>query len=228
MTIKYEKPEVTQVGTAHVDQLERHPAYGQISASRYSGETHLYGSDFQHRNFIVIDIHKSELTRSLSKDWPHERDNIVSVAISEAQWAHFVSSFNVGGGTQCTILRIAGLQVPGISRPLDRAEQFTNEFIDRFDIANKGLDELRATIQASGLGVKLKEKMGHIIDSVEMNIGENVGFVAESFGKHMEKTKEAAKVEVNAHIQGVISRTGIAALQALPPISIEHKKGDEP
>lgn len=51
-------PEVKQVDRyGETAQETRHPAYGQISASRVSGERVLYGSDFRHRNFVQIRIH---------------------------------------------------------------------------------------------------------------------------------------------------------------------------
>ncbi|KKL96942.1 hypothetical protein LCGC14_1839510, partial [marine sediment metagenome] len=82
------------------DTVERHPAYAQIGAMRVSGShgAYLYGSDFRHQHYIMIQIHDSVLHRSLSGDRAHSGKRLIEVALSEAQWATFVSSLNQGSG----------------------------------------------------------------------------------------------------------------------------------
>src|SRR5687767_12050919 len=104
MPREYEKPTTTKrVGRTDRGTTESHPAYGQISASRVSGSINLYGSDFRHNHYVIVSIHRSVLDRDLSHDWPFPRQEIIEVALSESQWAHFVSSLNAGSGAQCTI-----------------------------------------------------------------------------------------------------------------------------
>src|SRR4051812_19636627 len=90
---------------------ERHPAYGMIGASRvnWAGNgTNLFGSDFRHRNTVRIQIHGADVRRDLSHDWIHadSRRSLVEVELSEAQWAGFVSTLNVGDGVACTIRHV--------------------------------------------------------------------------------------------------------------------------
>jgi len=91
-------------GPGNADEaVEQHPAYAQIGANRVSGGAYLYGSDFKHQHYITIQIHDSELHRQLSGDRAHSKRRLIEIAMSEAQWATFVSSLNQGGGVQCTL-----------------------------------------------------------------------------------------------------------------------------
>ena len=108
MNERFQQPTAEKVGSNITETVESHPAYAQISASRVSGQTNLYGSDFSHQNYVTISIHASELHRSLSRDWAFSRREYIEVAMSESQWAAFVSSMNVGCGIQCTLSHLEG------------------------------------------------------------------------------------------------------------------------
>lgn len=111
---RVEQPVVTDKGD---EEIITHPAFAQISASRVSGGTYLYGSDFQHHNYVTISIKLSEShqRKGSGRDWAFGREEILEVALSEAQWATFVSTMNVGDGVQCTLSRKNGSFVPGLA-----------------------------------------------------------------------------------------------------------------
>jgi hypothetical protein len=204
----------------HDDQIITHPAYGQIGASRVSGHAVLYGSDFVHNGFIHIRIHKSELHRGLSNDWHHEREQIVEVALSEAQWATFVSTLNMGSGTPCTITHIEGRPVPGITQPINRREQFQRETDDRLAHAVASLDALQAEIAALKISAKQQDALQSRVMIARQELTSNIGFVADQFGEHMEKTIEHAKIEVGAYLTGAVARAGLQALGATPLLEL--------
>lgn len=206
------------------DTVERHPSYGQIGASRVSasGGYYLYGSDFGHQHFVTITISRSELMRGLSNDWPHAKEELIEVALSEAQWASFVSSLNVGSGVQCTITGIGRESVPGIERRTNRHEQFGGELADNFVVAKEELRKLRQKLTESTLGKKAKDELLKHVERAEREIGSSSGFVVEQFGEHMEQTVEKAKSEVNAYMQHVLTRTGIKALAENAPLLLEE------
>lgn len=181
--------------------IDKHPAYAQISAGRVSaggGGPVLYGSDFQHQHFVEITLHHSELRRDLSRDWPHTTERIVTVALSEAQWATFVSSVSVGSGVQCTLVwGDEDGSIPPIDLPTDRRQQFSDEMTDRFDIALDALKKLKADPRSA-------KWQRDLADTALRNIGPNVDYVADSFDKHMETTVERAKIEANAYLQQIL------------------------
>src|SRR3546814_5396409 len=77
---------------------------------------------FPHQNFVSIRICRSSLNRDLSNDWHYGKDQMMEVNMSEAQWATFVSSMNVGSGTPCTLASVDGQPVPGLTLPTKTAK----------------------------------------------------------------------------------------------------------
>lgn len=204
----------------HYDEIITHPAYGQIGASRVSGHSVLYGSDFRHNGCMRIRIHKSELNRGLSNDWYHEREEIVEVELSEAQWATFVSTPNMGSGTPCTITSIGQRMVPGIPDPINRRQQFQREADKQLTTALAELDALRAEIEALKVSDKQKQALRSRVQVARQELASNLGFVADQFGEHMEKVVEHAKIEVEAYLTGAVVRSGLQALGAKPLLEL--------
>lgn len=230
MSIEYEKPTLVKDSTPHLgDSIETHPAYAQIGASRVSGHAFLYGSDFSHQNYVTISIHRSKLHRGLSNDWAHPQEELIEVALSEAQWAAFVSSPNQGSGVQCTLQHHGGKMIPQIPELKNRQDQFYQEMLATVDKALKAVAEARDTVETSKLSGKAKDELKSKLDYAEMNISSNIKFVAEQFGEHVEAVTEHAKVEVNAYITAAIMRSGIAALKGTSPLTLtDERKKDQP
>lgn len=200
------------------DTQESHPAYAQIGCSRVSATpgTVLYGSDFRHGHYMTITIRRSTLNRGLNHDWPHGHDELIEVALSESQWASFVSTPNSGLGTQCTLqyYQPQGM-IPGIPDPPDRTDQFTKEARQDMDEALAAIKDLRAAIDTvPGLSQKQKRLLSEGAHTAERRLTDSLPFVARSFGEHVERTTDKAKTEVHAYVENVIRRTGIEALSA--------------
>ena len=213
------------------DTVERHPAYAQIGAMRVSGGAYLYGSDFRHQHYITIQIHDSVLHRQLSGDRAHSDKRLIEVALSEAQWATFVSSLNQGSGVQCTLgyTPEAGL-VPTIAQPKDRKLQFSKEMTERFDMAVRALKLLESQIDQSPLSGKKKAALKGQLHTARMNLAPNMEFVAERFDEHMERTVEKAKSEVNAYAQhtlGDLAQMALSGGEGDAPLLLESPDEDK-
>ncbi|XAI96308.1 hypothetical protein [Microcystis phage Mae-JY30] len=205
-----------------------HPAFGQISVHRVSGVRSLYGSDFLHGRFVRIAISASSVTRDLAHDWPHPGKTIIEVDLSEAQWAAFVSSMNVGAGTQCTIDFIRGEgQMPLLPPPESRAEQFGGEAKQKLAEGVGAVRRARAMIDELGLPKGKADKLREELDRSIRELSQNLPFVAKSFDEHTERTTERAKAEVHGYINAAIARAGIAALSSTeePLLSLPGKEG---
>lgn len=213
---KIEEPKVNLVDSPVHEQKETHPAYAQISASRISGHAALYGSDFVHHGFVEIKISHSELNRGLSRDWPFAKKEVVSVWLSEAQWATFVSSMNIGSGVQCTLRHINMNPVPMLPAPKKRIDQFRSEAKKTTEEAEKNLRELADLIGSSNLSVVKKKELLKKVEFASRAIGSSVDFVLKQFGEHMENVTEKAKIEIDAYINDQIKRVGITALSERP------------
>lgn len=210
------------------DTITTHPSYALIGASRVQGGVYLNGSDFRHHNFITITIKTAERHRCLGRDWSFGEKEVIQVALSEAQWATFVSTMNVGDGVDCTIQRKSGSVVPQLPKP-DSPKNKAHE-----DIGNT-LAELQTRLRelANELGdgavsktkaADIRRQMGWLADALTSN----VEYTAKTFGEYVETTIEKAKIEVNAYATNIIHRTGIAALtdSAVVPV-IEYRTDDQ-
>lgn len=194
---------------------ERHPAYAMIGASRVTGGKVLFGSDFVHQNYIVVRIHAASVRRGLSNDWESTEGRLpyIEVALSESQWAGFVSRMNVGDGVPCTALFTQEQgYIPQIPEPPNRTKQFGNEMNELAKNGKDALKTLRAKINEMKISEKQRKELLWQAELAERAIGGSAEFIQEQFGEHMEKTKDAAKTEVYAFIESHIKRSGLEAL----------------
>lgn len=221
MPVKYEHPQVSQdkFGSEGREKIT-HPAYAQIGASHVSGGISLYGSEFKHQNYVVLRIARSEMNRSLSNDWPFEREELIEVAMSESQWAQMVSSMNRGSGTQCTIQRIGTEAVPQIPHPERKLDQFKREASEADKQSLEWIDELIADIEASKLSQKQKDDFTHRLGIIRGRTMSSLSFVLAQFGEHMENTVNKAKTEISAFANAMLVKTGLSKL----PDSEQAKK----
>lgn len=190
-----------------------HPAYGQISVGRVSGSAMLYGSDFKHSNYIALRVRRSALTRSLSADWPHAREELIEIHMSESQWATMICSLNIGEGVQCTLDTVMGEKIPGLPRQVPkRHDQYAKENAIHMATAMAGLEKAVELLEGSGLSKAKQSELVSLLRKAHQDIGVNQDFVAKSFGEHMEDTTQKAKVEINAWGNNLLRGLGIERL----------------
>ena len=202
--------------TPHDDNITTtHPAFGQIAIHKIQGRQVCYGSDFVHQQCVQITVEESEHNRNLSHDWYFPKKTIVELRMSEAQWAAFVSSFNMGTGIPCTLTYVRDrgdeAYVPGLPDP-DVRREYSKEVAETMKDSIKSLVELRGAIERAGLSKKKEnELLSHLNHSL-MEIQSNVPFVQKSFDKHVENSVERAKVEVHAYLNNAMTSAGLKAL----------------
>jgi hypothetical protein len=219
MSREFERPTRSD-GGMHYDYRENHPAYGMVGASRVSSTPgrSLFGSDFRHQHYVVITIRRAELVRGLASDSTFATQELIEVAISEAQWATFVSTMNVGHGVPCTLEYIAGEgYVPGIIPDTKRREQFNAEI-------QQDLDESIAFMEEALTQAKTKAQREPIERAIS-RLRSGLPFVAEQFDEHAEEMVEKAKTEVEAYLTSAIQRAGLAALGAPPILELVDGEG---
>jgi hypothetical protein len=233
MPVTYEHPQVTrsEATSGHDQSKITHPAYAQISASHVIGGKYLYGSDFQHQHYVCVRICFSEMNRHLSNDWPFAGNEIIEVAMSESQWASFVSSMNRGQGIQCTIQHIHHKQVPQIPEPEHKTEQFRMEGRESAQETLNRIDALTKSIQDSKLSQKQKDEWSRDLSFIRDRTKSNLQFVLQQFAEHMERTVTKAKTEISAYAHHLIVRSGLAKLTGTDPdkkiLGYEERNGDE-
>lgn len=214
----------------HYEYAENHPAYAMIGASRVTvgdgpGGESLFGSDFMHRNYVVIRVVPATLRRGISNDWygSNGRRDYIEVAVSEAQWASFVSTMNVGDGVPATLQHFNGEEVPGIEPITNRRAQLNSEIGDTLADTVAHLDALDAAIEATpGASGKSKAALRESLRRARQELVSNLPYVSATFDKHAEATVERAKAEVDAWVTSAIQRAGLKALGAEPIIELHE------
>lgn len=219
MSRNYEKPVVAEEGGPMGGQRMTHPAFAQIAAARTTGQTYLYGSDFSHSYYIHIKISPSDTLRSHHQDWFFEKNvPYIDVALSEAQWATFVSSLNVGSGVPCTLQQRDGETVSDLPPPEDRKAKHVSEQSAAMADALKSLDRLTAKIAESGLSKKKADELAELVRVAHSKLSDSVPFISKMFDEDMEQTVEKAKIEINSYATQHLMSLGRAALESQTPI----------
>lgn len=198
-----------------------HPAFGMISASRFSAQpgVTLHGSDFTHGHAISLRIAPSRVTRDLSTDRHHAHSlPYIEVQMSESQWATFVSTLNVGDGVPCTVEYVNGKEVPNLP-PRNTRGSFDKEMTARLAELTEKVKAAMQKVEAdlSGLSGKKRESVLAELRSLAQEVESNLPFVANQFDRHMERTVEKAKAEVAGYIQNETRRAGLVALNGTTP-----------
>ena len=226
MSRTVEEPTITpRKGPGNSDELEyTHPAYAQIEVSRVSGgNVTLYDSDFKHNHYMVLRVQPSRMMRHLNKDWHHSGHNpMIEVAMSESQWATLVSSLNMGGGVPCTLQRFDGKNIPSIPAPIARHDQYAGEIKEDLAEAVAEMDALDKLIEESGLSKTKAAALREKVRSARSTLTSSIPWIVESADKHMEKTVERGKQEVQGYMLGMIQRAGLEQLTGgVLPLQIE-------
>lgn len=185
-----------------------HPAYAQISASRVTGDVNLYDSDFTHHHFMAITIKRSELHRNLNRDWHFDGQELIEVALSESQWATFISSPN-HGGTPCTLEYFNGKHVERLPRPDATTEQFSAEIKEDLKDCVDAIEKTLQEIGELGLSKVKADKLSASLEKAKSFLTSGAPFIASQFNKQMERSVEKAKQEVHGYITNAALRAGI-------------------
>ena len=208
----------------------QHESYGTLIIGRCTtnkGEA-LFGSSIKHRNLISLKIHRAEIQRNLSNDWIHPREEIISVVMSQTQFAEAITSLNCGSGVPVTIERInmkSMVKCPFVNKQM----QFDAEFKDHMQHASKMIDDVIG--KANDLinkGKCGKTELRELLDKLAMlkqNLHDNLPFINDQFTEQMDKTVNQAKGEVEAFITNAIIKTGLATIkQNAPELEVTESK----
>lgn len=176
---------------------ETHPAWGLVGASRVQSSppgASLFDSEIRHQHYVIVRLSTASRRRDLNRDWTHAEKQIVEIAMSEAQWASFVSSMNTGDGVPCTITRRELEAVPGVPDESRLAESMS-EVRDAGEQAVAKVREAFATYEEKHTKGNLRS-LGFAID----NMPANMEFAAKSLTEHAENIVQKARADIEAMV----------------------------
>lgn len=201
---------------------EVHPAFGMIGASRVSSTgTHLFDSDIEHKNLVMVRIYSATRKRDLNHDWIFSDKEFVEVILSEAQWASFVSSMNVGDGVPCTIRYLNGEVIPEFPHDprLAHSMKETREAADRaFEQIKKAMAELEALDSKAGAPAR-REAIRNLHSAIE-NAPANVAFAGKSLVEMTENVVQKARADVEAFVIAKAHQLGLNPSDIGTPLSL--------
>jgi hypothetical protein len=198
---------------------EQHESWLLIRANVTSAShgAHLFGSDIQHQHYVVVTVTRCTRKRDLNRDWLHGTQVLLEIAMSQAQWGAFVSSFGDGSGVPATLRHLVGegrvSQAPPESR-FDESHREVGEAGDRaLAEVQASYDKLAAAFETGGkraqrealrdLGIRLS------------NAPKNMEFAAESLTKHVEKVVTTARADIEAMALTVAENQHLSASATL-------------
>ena len=198
--------------------VQKHPSYGMIGFKRcsYSGGKSLFGSSIQNKQIITLTIHRAEHNRNLNHDYFSANQELISVEMSQNQFAELITSFNIGDGVPCTINHINYEKYP--EPPFQsKADIFQNEFkikMQNFAIDMQKMVEKTTDILTNkpNIGKADRELIINEISSLFTEIRSNIPFVSQQFLQSMENTITEAKSSFDAFVENKIRSAGMEAL----------------
>lgn len=196
---------------------ETHPSYGFVRVSRVSGHSSLFMSPFRHMHYMTLAVGRSTKHRSLGQDrqFGGVRGELVEIALSEAQWAHMVSSVGLGGGVPCT-LRYVGAQKQADCPEQQEIERFQEDveltmknsakFLLEAEEAMRELAEDKAPSKE-----KRKAALGRLV-AARRQLDDSAPFIARQLRERMATIVQEGKTEIEAYAHNTLIEGGIAAL----------------
>jgi hypothetical protein len=186
---------------------EEHPAWGMIGASRVSTGPQgavLFDSDIRHNHTVVVRISTAARRRDLNRDWRHAKQQFVEVEMSEAQWASFVSSMNVGDGVPCTIRRREDdWEVPGVPYEPRLRESMIEVQMAAIKAAEAVAEAFKA-YQEHKTAANLRT-LGYVIQ----NMPSNMSYAATSLNEHAENVVQRARADIEAMVVTKAAQLGL-------------------
>lgn len=190
-----------------------HPSYGVVSLSRFSttGIT-LFDSPFRHHHGIMLKISRAYKTRELHEDRIFEGDELIRVSMSEVQFANLITSANVGCGTPCTLERVNGQSVEDAPQENMR-ETFKGDIKNAFKDLSGAANELEGLVNKKDAKADDRKKMRDLASQIAMAFRDNLAFMQEQFEEQLEKAVSAARAEIQAHVEHVVKKAGVQAME---------------
>lgn len=203
------------------DLIERHPAFATIQASRVQGHMGaMFGSDLSHDRYICIRLRTSEVHVDLRTGINRIHSPLaefVEVALTENQWASFVSSLNMGEGVPCTITSRDWQHVPAIPEKVfgeqnkEAIAKMSGESLESVREALKAIDDLLTDKKITkSAAAQLTSPLNHAIQTLKHNLP----FVVQIAKERVDSMTTEAKAAVEGHMLSIVVSAGLDSLRS--------------
>lgn len=202
------------------DEETSHPSYGTIGWHRVSGQReNLFMSSLTHNTWVELEIRgAAKVRRDYHETVYHSvgQGNVVTVAMSEAQFAQFITSPNQGTGAPCTITRRGNTSVPQCP-PDEQMIQFRKELLEDAKAVTEGAKETLKVIDQMLSQKTLKKGDLHEVRAqvaaLQSNVEANMPFLVKQFNEYMDGVFHDAVAALEGHIHQRLESVGLEHLQ---------------
>jgi hypothetical protein len=206
-----------------IDSRETHPAYGMAVFGRASvggvrGKNRLFGSSIDSMNIITLTICQAEVYHSLGSDHFMGNKEIISVDMTEHQFAQLLTTMNQGDGVPVTIRHVNMKRTPPLPDTKVEAAKIVDKFRDDVDKWKKELSTTMAEIEGilakkGALNQEEKKKITELTSGLVERIKGHTTFLLDQFDESIVGVVSQAKAEVDGFINSAVARTGLTALK---------------
>jgi hypothetical protein len=198
------------------EETKRHPSYGLVKFSRIQGHAHFFGADSRPDSYIELTVSECEHNQDLVQSWYFPRKELVSLRLTNNQFAELITSLNMGSGVPCTLEFIKGEgkieQEKEKEYKVDFHKKKTKEmFTDILTNFKKKAQELDQV--ALKLPKKDQETVKRFTASIIQEFNSNMPFFMECFYEQMEKVAQEIKSNLEADVMHKLTTLGLETLQ---------------
>lgn len=223
---------------------ESHPSFGLISVSHYtcSPPQNFFGSSIRHNAGVSLTISRAVKHRNLSNTWYHDKDELIEVNLTQAQWAELLSSFNRGPGVPCTLNHVnrnaakdyVEMGVPPCPETNERQE-IEAEFKREMANITKGMADLIKAAEElqtkPSINKADRKQFLDIATTIQRKIDSCLPFIQGQFNEAMDGVIVHAKHDIEAFTSQLLRQAGldkfkeqVAALSETATRQIEDSK----
>jgi hypothetical protein len=198
---------------------EDHESFGLVSFHRVSGATRLFGSHLDHHNhYITLSVMRATVSHGLSSDHYYERNTLIEVDMSAAQYAEAITTMNMGGGIPCTIRRINHIRMEDVPEDTQAEykkirDGFKDQISDLVDMAKNARTEAKEIVDGKSAVSKTRvRQIVAVLDRVVMELESNAPFVVKQFEESADRVVTHAKAEVESFVMHALTKVGLKAI----------------
>jgi hypothetical protein len=181
-----------------------HESFGCIRASRVSGRATLFDSAIEHQHFVMVEI------GTATQEWQHggthhfENKNLITVAMSESQFATFITSMNTGAGAPCTLEYVMGKRMEAPPKDVNTRQTHAADLMKTMEASIESLTTAFAKAeQLAAQGKASKGELRALQEAVRMakqHVEANMPFAMKRFAENMETLTDVARADINAYV----------------------------
>lgn len=202
-------------------RVYRHPSFATCRVSRVTGRACLFDSKVEHDGYITMSFAEAERHDDTysSRVYGHGR-TIFEVAMTENQFVALVTRMNIGSGVPVTIQhrQTGPLEITDGLASTEKAAEKLYRMADEVAVKEASrIEERHAAIKEmlEGLPKKKAEALASAIDTLVSHAKLNLEFGAKRLHEETAKAVNEAKVEIDAHVTGIVTQLGVSSLREL-------------